>query len=99
MAGRPDGGPARLRLIVGGRVQGVGFRYFVRERGRELGLAGWVRNRPDGAVELEVEGPADGVERLRRLVAKGPEGARVERVEVQDGAGTEPLPHPFIILR
>lgn len=64
-----------------GRVQGVGFRFFARERAAAEGLAGWARNRDDGAVEIEVEGDRDAVERFERLVRQGPAGSRVESVD------------------
>ena len=54
----------RIRFVVTGRVQGVGFRWFVKAEARPLGLTGWVRNREDGAVEGEVEGRDDAVEAL-----------------------------------
>jgi acylphosphatase len=88
----------RLHVRVVGRVQGVGFRYFVREAARSLGLAGWVRNADDGSVEVEAEGAPADVERLRQLLADGPPGARVESIE--DGAaGAEQLESPFGIRR
>lgn len=75
-------GRARLHCLVYGRVQGVGFRYFVLEEAVRLGLTGWVRNRPDGrSVELVAEGSRALLEELRRSVARGPAGAWVERVE------------------
>jgi acylphosphatase len=76
----------RRRVIVHGLVQGVWFRASVRERARAYGLAGWARNRPDGAVEVALEGKADAVERLLRYCRTGPPAARVERVEVYDEA-------------
>lgn len=85
---------SRLRLRVTGRVQGVGFRWFVKETARRLGLAGWVRNDPDGSVLLEVEGPVDDVERLRAAVRKGPPGAWVEDVR-ELPAGSDELPARF----
>ena len=87
-----------MRLRVTGKVQGVGFRWFVRERARRLGLAGYVRNEADGAVVLEVDGPEDLVEVLRSSVQRGPDSARVECVEVLD-AQTDPLPQPFSVER
>lgn len=73
---------ARLHGIVFGRVQGVGFRMFVRARARSLGLSGWVRNQEDGrSVELVAEGPRDRLDRLRALCAMGPPGALVDDVE------------------
>lgn len=76
----------RRRLIVHGRVHGVGFRVFVERAARARGLGGWVRNRPDGTVEVVVEGEPDAVESLARLCREGPRGAAVARVEV----GAEP---------
>lgn len=72
------------RFIVTGRVQGVGFRFHVRERAALEGLAGWVRNREDGAVEIEAEGERDAVDRFERAVRQGPAGSRVEGVDVVD---------------
>jgi acylphosphatase len=71
-----------LRVIVQGRVQGVGFRYAVARTARARGVAGWVRNRPDGTVEAVFEGDADAVESLVRLCREGPRGAEVDSVEV-----------------
>jgi acylphosphatase len=70
-----------LELVVRGRVQGVGFRYFVHQRAESLGLAGWVRNRPDGALELEAEGARAALEALLEAVRRGPGGARVTSVD------------------
>jgi acylphosphatase len=67
------------RLIVRGRVQGVGFRAFVVQQARALGLSGWVRNRADGSVEVFAVG--DAVDALVAACARGPVGARVETVE------------------
>ena len=72
----------RRRVIVHGRVQGVGFRYTLTRAARDRGAAGWVRNRPDGTVEAVFEGDLEGVESLVRLAGEGPRGAEVERVEV-----------------
>jgi acylphosphatase len=71
----------RVGFRVSGVVQGVGFRYWTRRAGTELGLRGAVRNLRDGAVEVHVSGPADAVATLERRLAQGPSGARVERVE------------------
>jgi acylphosphatase len=90
----------RRRIIVRGRVQGVGFRWFAREHARMLRLSGWVKNRPDGMVELEVEGPQERVEEFLRHVAEGPDGAVVAGIE--DASIAEPagvLPEPFTIER
>ncbi len=74
----------RRRVVVHGRVQGVWFRESARRRAEELGVAGWVRNRPDGAVEAELEGPAEHVEVLVDWFRHGPSAARVECVELDE---------------
>jgi acylphosphatase len=70
------------RFVVRGRVQGVGFRYFVLSRARLLGLQGWVRNLPDGTVEARAWGEDGALQSLRAHLAEGPGHARVETVEV-----------------
>ncbi|MGH7681780.1 MAG: acylphosphatase [Candidatus Eiseniibacteriota bacterium] len=65
-----------------GRVQGVGFRFFVRERAVELGLSGSVRNMPNRSVRVEAEGPREVLEALLVDLRQGPPAARVERVAV-----------------
>jgi acylphosphatase len=90
-------------LLIAGRVQGVGFRWFSRERARRRGLRGWVKNRADGSVEIRVEGSehvlADFIAELHR----GPEGSIVESVREigpPDTLGEDsPLPYPFQILK
>jgi acylphosphatase len=72
-----QGGWVALRLRLRGRVQGVGFRYFVRGVARELGVVGRVRNLPDGDVEIEVAGEPERVEELKARVRQGPQGAAV----------------------
>lgn len=92
----------RLHVLAKGRVQGVGFRWFVRETARRLALAGWVLNRPDGAVEVVADGPADAIVALRAAVQEGPPGARVDSVEdlsEKAPASDEPLPRPFGVQR
>ena len=71
----------RRRVIVHGMVQGVFFRDSTRRRAASLGVAGWVRNRPDGTVEAVFEGERDAVEDLVEWAGHGPRGADVERVE------------------
>ena len=71
------------RLIIGGRVQGVGFRYFAQEVAVREGVTGWVRNRPDGRVEAYIEGEAETVTRLERALRRGPPAARVDDVEAE----------------
>lgn len=69
-----------VRVEVRGLVQGVGFRWFTREHARRLGLAGWVRNRPDGSVEVAASGSDAAVHELLATLARGPSGARVDIV-------------------
>ena len=76
--------PVRKRLIVRGDVQGVFFRDTARRRAAELGVGGWIRNRPDGAVEAVVEGDPDAVGAMVRFCHEGPDRARVDRVEEED---------------
>jgi acylphosphatase len=88
-----------LHIRVSGMVQGVGFRWFVRERARRLGLAGWVRNLPDGSVEVAAEGDVAQLELLRTEVQRGPRGASVERLEDVSAAPAPPVATPFEIVR
>jgi acylphosphatase len=74
----------RRHVVVHGRVQGVFFRDTARERARAHRVAGWVRNRSDGAVEAVFEGAPEAVVLLLRFCETGPPGARVERVEVSE---------------
>jgi len=68
---------AALHLLIEGRVQGVGFRYAVRQQAEALGIEGWVRNRRDGCVEAVVVGPPEQVELLQAWARHGPPGAVV----------------------
>ncbi|MGB6552283.1 MAG: acylphosphatase [Candidatus Binataceae bacterium] len=72
---------ARIRLIVSGRVQGVGFRWAALDEAQRLGLAGWVRNRSGGGVEIVAEGDKDGLEKLALWARQGPRFASVSSVE------------------
>lgn len=76
---RPD--RVRRRIRVRGRVQGVNFRAATSDRADALGLVGWVRNREDGSVEIEAEGPRAAVDQLGAWARRGPPAARVEGVE------------------
>lgn len=71
------------RILIGGRVQGVGFRFFAEERASVEGLHGWVRNLPDGRVEVRLEGDEESVTRVETALRRGPAGARVETFDVQ----------------
>lgn len=70
----------RLEATVHGRVQGVGFRYFVRREARGLGLTGWVANERDGTVRTVAEGPERSLDAFEAALRSGPPGAWVERV-------------------
>jgi len=72
----------RRHVWISGRVQGVWYRQSCAEQARSLGVAGWVRNRPDGRVEAVLEGPASAVERLVSWCREGPTMARVDDVQV-----------------
>jgi acylphosphatase len=70
----------RLEAHVVGRVQGVGFRHFVIQQARRLGVDGWVRNESDGSVRLAAEGPLDALQKMVERLREGPAGARVQDV-------------------
>jgi acylphosphatase len=74
----------RRRAVVHGRVQGVFFRDTTRHQAESRSVAGWVRNREDGAVEAVFEGEREAVERMLEVVREGPSGAAVARVEVSE---------------
>lgn len=78
----------RLHLWVSGRVQGVFYRANTEEVARRLGLTGWVRNLPDGRVEIVAEGEEDGLQKLIAWCRQGPPAARVSSVEVEEEAYT-----------
>ena len=82
---------AALRFLVHGRVQGVGFRWFVLREAERRGLRGYVRNLRDGSVEVIAAGKEQALEELGRLLERGPAQARVERVERSD------VPHEIVI--
>lgn len=72
----------RRRVVVHGLVQGVFFRDTVRRQAEQRGVAGWMRNNPDGTVEAVLEGEPEAVLRLVELCRRGPRGAHVDRIEV-----------------
>ena len=74
---------ARARVVIRGRVQGVFFRVETRDRARSLGLAGWVRNNPDGTVEAVFQGDRDRIDSMVVWCRRGPAAAHVEDVEVK----------------
>ena len=86
------------RFRVRGRVQGVGFRWFVLQAARAEGLSGWVRNLPDGSVEALAAGSDEALDRFREALRRGPRASRVESVEELPEPDRMPLPSgPFEI--
>jgi len=82
----PDQSPStrqRLRAVVRGEVQGVGYRYFARREAQSRGLDGFVRNHADGSVEVVAEGPRAQLDALVLALNRGPTAARVERVDCE----------------
>ena len=69
------------RFVISGRVQGVGFRWFVEREARAIGVGGWVRNNDGGTVEVLASGSADQLSRLRKALKQGPRAARVDEVQ------------------
>jgi len=88
----------RRRYRVFGDVQGVGFRAFVWREARQLALAGWVRNRFDGSVEVLAEGSPQELHRLAAVLAAGPRMSRVERVESQAEVGGDETMVGFTVI-
>jgi acylphosphatase len=78
-----DAGRQRLEAVVRGRVQGVGFRYFVLREANRLGLDGWVANEADGSVRLVAEGDRVDLDRLAERVSVGPAGAAIADLDVR----------------
>ena len=79
------------RFLVSGRVQGVGFRWFVMREAQRLGLHGFVRNLRDGSVEVVASGSAAALQAIERALGRGPAMAQVARVEKSD------VPHEVVI--
>ena len=92
-----------IRFRVTGRVQGVGFRWWAEAQAQALGLAGFVRNEPDGSVGGCAEGAAAALAAFRDRLAEGPSSARVAdvawEVDAEGEAGAQSLPFPFGIQR
>ncbi|MFQ6611757.1 MAG: acylphosphatase [Fidelibacterota bacterium] len=72
-----------LRLVITGRVQMVGFRWFTVQWAQDLDLAGYVKNQPDGSVLMEAEGPKKKLENMIEELKRGPRGSSVDRVEAE----------------
>jgi acylphosphatase len=79
------------RYLVRGRVQGVGFRWFVEREAHILGIVGWVRNNHDGTVEVLAQGTRDQLAGLHSRLREGPRAARVDNVEVSEESSTPRL--------
>jgi len=79
--------PHTRRLVVRGRVQGVGFRYATVRAAERIGVTGWVRNRADGSVEAVVQGTAEAVETIVAWARRGPQAAIVESLDVFEAEG------------
>ncbi len=86
------------RYRVHGRVQGVGFRYFVQRTASTVGVRGWVRNRVDGTVEVLAQGSEDDHRRLEEGLREGPRMGRVDRLDVEDEPASD-LEEGFSIRR
>jgi acylphosphatase len=80
---------AGRRYVVSGRVQGVGFRFFARDAAAREGISGWVRNLPDGSVEIEAHGDYEALIRFERAIRRGPAGAWVDDVLVDPAPPSE----------
>ena len=89
---------ASLHVQVTGRVQGVGFRWFVRVSGRRLQLSGWVKNCSDGSVELAAGGSEDRLAEFRKLIRNGPDAAEVADV-LDLGEISDDLDFPFAMRK
>lgn len=87
----------RIQLLIRGRVQGVYFRAAAMREARRLGITGWVRNRPDGCVELLAEGEEDAIKELSSWANHGPSSARVDHVDVRWRGYTGEFPEFLIV--
>jgi len=74
-------------LLITGRVQGVGFRFYTQRKAQELGITGWVRNRRDGGVEAVIQGETEAVEAMIAWARRGPPSAAVTDLRVMEGSG------------
>ncbi len=81
-----------IHIIVTGRVQGVGFRYFTVRCANDLGISGWVRNLPDGSVETAIQGRGENIEEMIERLRQGPGAANVSSLEIEEiESGSEEL--------
>lgn len=88
-----------LHVRVTGVVQGVGYRWFIREKARRLGLAGWVRNLADGSVEVAASGEPGQIDLLMGELQHGPPGAAVDQIQNDSRVPDHPLSSPFGIIK
>lgn len=88
-----SGNRRAVQVRIRGRVQRVGFRWFVARAARELDVSGWVRNAEDGTVEVAVEGPAEQVEQLLAVLRRGPSQALVQAVEIDERPPSAAVDH------
>jgi acylphosphatase len=86
-----------LHLVIHGRVQGVAYRASMLREAERLSVAGWVRNRDDGAVEALIHGAPEAVDALLQWAHRGPKHARIDRVDRVDAEAAEELHRGFII--
>ncbi len=84
-----DSDPVQLHALVDGHVQGVGYRFFVKNAAEELHLTGWVRNKWDGRVEVLAEGPRRDLEQLLETLRRGPRSGYVSDVKVDWNAASQ----------
>ena len=87
-------GMVAWRLVVSGRVQGVGYRDWTRREATKRGLSGWVRNLPDGTVEAVIAGPPEALAAMREAMLRGPMLAKVAAIQQSD-ADARDAPTPF----
>ncbi len=87
-----------VHVVVQGKVQGVGFRIFTEQEANQRGLHGWVRNHPDGTVEVEAEGPRPEVEAFIKILREGPKFSHVSQIIV-DWKDANRHTHGFTIQR
>ena len=85
------------RYLIEGRVQGVGFRYFTQRVATQHAISGWVRNTPDGRVEIEAEGTEHAMREFEQRISGGPAGARVDHVSTLEIAVGPTLHSGFAI--
>ena len=84
-----DGETKAVRVLISGRVQGVGFRYWTLRAAEDRGLSGWVRNLPDGRVEALFSGPPARVDEMLAACHKGPRFSAVRSVEIEEAESPE----------